>query len=171
MTTKGQFEFQTAKQLQTQLRDLAGRKPRALPEISFTLQSEGAGNTGCALHPRSRVQTCTKTRTRAYRFSGGNPAFPAQWFYGLYRALLGVPGLIATVARAPWRELDASVGASGPHDFAVRKKAPSSMAPLASTASRPAAVTIACRPSKGTGPNRNIPVSTSPSSLISENQK
>ena len=22
-------------------------------------------------------------RTRAYRFSGGNPAFPAQWFYGL----------------------------------------------------------------------------------------
>src|SRR6266567_9613789 len=28
-------------------------------------------------------------RTRAYRFSGGNPAFPAQWLYGLYRALLG----------------------------------------------------------------------------------
>jgi len=24
-----------------------------------------------------------KMRTRAYRFSGGNPAFPAQWFYGL----------------------------------------------------------------------------------------
>jgi hypothetical protein len=28
-------------------------------------------------------------RTRAYRFSGGNPAFPAQWFYGLCRALPG----------------------------------------------------------------------------------
>src|SRR6266436_5134286 len=28
-------------------------------------------------------------RTRAYRFSGGNPAFPAQWFYGLLRALPG----------------------------------------------------------------------------------
>jgi hypothetical protein len=28
-------------------------------------------------------------RTRAYRFSGGNPAFPAQWLYGLYRALPG----------------------------------------------------------------------------------
>jgi hypothetical protein len=26
-------------------------------------------------------------RTRAYRFSGGNPAFPAQWSYGLCRAL------------------------------------------------------------------------------------
>src|SRR5712675_1039535 len=30
-----------------------------------------------------------KKRTRAYRFSGGNPTFPAQWFYGLLRALPG----------------------------------------------------------------------------------
>src|SRR5437773_10200232 len=30
-----------------------------------------------------------KKRTRAYRFSGGNPAFPAQWFFGLLRALPG----------------------------------------------------------------------------------
>src|SRR3954454_19460597 len=30
-----------------------------------------------------------RKRTRAYRFSGGNPTFPAQWFYGLLRALLG----------------------------------------------------------------------------------
>ena len=28
-------------------------------------------------------------RTRAYRFSGSSPAFPAQWFYGLFRALPG----------------------------------------------------------------------------------
>ena len=28
-----------------------------------------------------------KTRTRAYRFSGNTPAFPAQWLYGLLRAL------------------------------------------------------------------------------------
>src|ERR1700681_2914793 len=41
-------------------------------------EREGAGKAGCALHPRSRVQTCTKTRTRAYRFSGEHPAFPAQ---------------------------------------------------------------------------------------------
>src|SRR6202022_2913707 len=49
--------------------------------------------------------------------------------------------------RSRLRELDASVGASGPHDFAVRKSAPSSLAPPASTASRPASVTIASRPS------------------------
>ena len=47
------------------------------------------------------------------------------------------------------RRLGASVGASGPHDFAVRKSAPSSLAPPASTASRPASVTIASRPSGG----------------------
>ena len=28
-------------------------------------------------------------RTRAYRFSGEHPAFPAQWLYGLLRALPG----------------------------------------------------------------------------------
>ena len=35
----------------------------------------------CEVHKRK----CT----RAYRFSGGNPAFPAQWFYGFLRALPG----------------------------------------------------------------------------------
>jgi len=50
---------------------------------------EGAGNAGCALHPRSRVQNCAKNRTRAYRFSENTPAFPAQWLYGLCRDLLG----------------------------------------------------------------------------------
>src|ERR1700720_2952280 len=37
-------------------------------------------------------------RTRAYRFSGGSPAFPAQWLYGLYRALLGERIRVVTVA-------------------------------------------------------------------------
>jgi hypothetical protein len=33
---------------------------------------------------------CTqRMRTRAYRFSGNTPAFPAQWLYGLLRALPG----------------------------------------------------------------------------------
>src|SRR5258708_23640994 len=63
---------------------------RDAPEVCVNfraLKSEGAGNAGCALHPRSRVQNGQRKRTRAYRFSGGNPTFPAQCFYGLYRAL------------------------------------------------------------------------------------
>jgi hypothetical protein len=58
--------------------------------------------------------------------------------------------LFATVANGNvFRQLDASVGASGPHDFAVRKGALSSGAHLTSIASRPAFVTIANRPSVG----------------------
>jgi hypothetical protein len=83
-------------------------------------KSEGAGKTGCALHPRSRVHKCTKRRTRAYRFSGGNPAFPAQWFTA-YSALSPVTGLSCHRRLARLHaKLDTSVGVSGPHDFAVR---------------------------------------------------
>src|SRR6478735_9308614 len=57
---------------------LAARCTRVLPVISVSLQTEGAGKTGCALHPRSRVQCARKVRTRAYRSSGEHPAFPAQ---------------------------------------------------------------------------------------------
>jgi hypothetical protein len=83
-------------------------------------KQEGAGKAGCALHPRSRVQICTKKRTRAYRSSGGNPTFPAQWFTA-YSVLSPVTGL--SCHRRPREishELDASVGAPGPHGFAVR---------------------------------------------------
>jgi hypothetical protein len=55
-------------------------------------KQEGAGKTGCALHPRSRVHCYWQRRTRADRFSGGNPAFPAQWFTA-YSALSLVTGL------------------------------------------------------------------------------
>jgi hypothetical protein len=41
-------------------------------------------------------------RTRAYRFSGGSPAFPAQWCYGLFRAL---PGDRAFLPPSPARSL------------------------------------------------------------------
>jgi hypothetical protein len=47
------------------------------------------------------------------------------------------------------RQLDAGVEASGPHDFAVRCMRRSSPTLPASTASRPAFVTIAKRPSGG----------------------
>src|SRR6185369_5616075 len=64
----------------------------------------------------------SKRCTRAYRYSGGIPAFPAQWLYGLLRAL---PGERLFCLRRP-RETFASPGLSAstatpePHDFAVR---------------------------------------------------
>jgi hypothetical protein len=39
-----------------------------------------------------------EVRTRAYRFGGNTPAFPAQWLYGLYVIVL-VTGFLATIAR------------------------------------------------------------------------
>ena len=92
----------------------------------------------CKVHKRKR--------TRAYRFSGGNPAFPARWFYGLLRALPGDRLSCHRHPRDTSRELSASIGAPGPHDFAVRDRPRSSVVALASTASHRAFVTCA-RPS------------------------
>ena len=58
-------------------------------------------------------------------------AFPAQWFYGLYRALPGESGLLASVAfglrlirarsgRPASEDLTPTIEAPGPHDFTVR---------------------------------------------------
>ena len=62
-----------------------------------TSRRKGAGNAGCALHPRSRVQRSSGTHT-SIQGSGEHPTFPAQWFYGLCRALLGDEFLFASVA-------------------------------------------------------------------------
>src|SRR3954447_6462083 len=86
---------------------LACLNPDAAPPLAASIarvlqrrcpSEEGAGNAGCALHPRSRVQIVRNLRTRAYRFSGNTPASPAQWLYGLWRALLGDEFCLATVA-------------------------------------------------------------------------
>ena len=50
---------------------------------------EGAGKTGCLLHPRSRVRFAQTKLHTSIQGSGSIPAFPAQWLYGLLRALPG----------------------------------------------------------------------------------
>jgi len=114
-------------------------------------------------------------RTRAYRFSGGSPAFPAQSLYGLCRALPGDEFVLVTVVgglrliKLGWVDFaSAQLGTSnGCRDHTVL---PYASAPFvlravnrsrvwprpaitlradaaASTASPPAFVTIAIRPS------------------------
>src|SRR3981189_1463255 len=115
-----------------------------------------------------------KTHT-SIQVSGGNPTFPAQWLYGLYRALLGerirlvtvAAGLIADRIRSDrfrHRQLGTSNGcrnhtvlpyATTPFVCApvLRSRAEARpaipIAPCAppSTTSHPAFVTIAIRPS------------------------
>src|SRR5450631_2617620 len=77
-----------------------------------------------------------------------SPGTPRAMVYGLYRAHLGDRAFCHSHpqnAFASW-EFDTSVGVSGPHDFARPPQARSSVAPSASTAARPANVTIAYRP-------------------------
>jgi hypothetical protein len=70
----------------------------------------------------SCAKLCTKTRTRAYRSAETlRHSLRSGFTAYLYRALPGVPSLIATVIGAALScQLDTSVGVSGPHDFAVR---------------------------------------------------
>ena len=88
----------TAPSPPAKLRDLAARRTRALHKHSPP--REGAGNAGCALHPRSRVQYAQGKRTRAYRFSGNTPASPTQWLYGLCHALPGDEFLLSPSSAA-----------------------------------------------------------------------
>src|SRR6195256_3600188 len=119
-------------------------------------------------------------RTRVTTSTPESPGVPARnGFNGFLRALPGDRALLppssadmwlvrARLGRLAFRELDASVGASGPHDFAVRSNISRPLAvdhsqafrqpalqsrraqnAAASTASRPASVTIAIRPSVG----------------------
>jgi hypothetical protein len=100
----------------------------------------------------TRSLVCESSGWNAHEYSQRvhrkTPGIPTQWFTA-YSALSPVIGFLATVAGGKLRRLDASTEASGPHGFAVRKPARSSVAPLASTASNPASVTIAIRPSSG----------------------
>src|SRR5713101_690145 len=95
-------------------------------------KTEGVGNAGCPLHPRPRVHFALVKRTRVTTSTPESPGIPARnGFNGFLRALPGDRALLPPssadmVLSAPGRadltsaKLDASVGASGPHDFAVR---------------------------------------------------
>src|SRR6266581_1050431 len=68
---------------------LAARFARAL-QIRWPSRNRGRRESRVPTDTRGLVcQTHSNGRTRAYRFSRNSPAFPAQWFYGLLRALPG----------------------------------------------------------------------------------
>jgi len=135
---------------------------RMRPSCCKNSRPEGVGNAGCPMHPQPRVRIlAVSMHTSIHSEPPESPGIPARnGFNGFLRALLGDRACLSpspaesrvsgpTGPTSRFRRLDASVGASGPHDFAVRRQAPSSEALPASTASRPAFVTIAIRPSSG----------------------
>jgi hypothetical protein len=170
--------FQTAKQFQIRLRALATLCARVVH--LFLAPKKGVGNAGCPLHPRPRVHFVLVESTRVTTSTPERPAFPHAMVLTAYVVLSPVTGLschrhqrikfcLSPVGPTQLRKLDASVGASGPHDFAVRSNISRQHAgdrsqvfrpalqshrtqnAAASTATRPAFVTIMIRPSCGVG--------------------
>jgi len=100
--------------------------------LRFVVPPKG-GSRECRMRaaPAVSCATAQKKAHTSIQGSGGNPTFPAQWLYGLYRALPGVSGVLASVASrkpalwpgwafAPPKDLTPTSEASGPHDFTVR---------------------------------------------------
>src|SRR5882672_11805186 len=77
---------------------LAARCARALLRFSPPGNKRAQGKPDARCTRGLACKMHKEKRTRAYRFSGSNPAFPAQWLYGLYRALLGERIRLVTVA-------------------------------------------------------------------------
>jgi hypothetical protein len=88
--------------------------------MSRLLTTEGAGNAGRSLHPQPRVRNETKHTSVVTTGSDGFNRHSPRNGFTAYFALSPAIGLVVTVVRASSRRLDASFGASEPHDFAVR---------------------------------------------------
>jgi len=71
------------------LRDLATCSVRGLHFVCPLRELRAQGRPGARCTRGLACNCAQRTRTRAYRFSGNTPAFPAQWLYGLLRALPG----------------------------------------------------------------------------------
>jgi hypothetical protein len=71
----------------------------------------------------TRSLACRKKKAHEHSHhghTGNHPAFPAQWFYGLYRALPGDHACLTPSPALLLADLTPTIGASEPHDFAVR---------------------------------------------------
>jgi hypothetical protein len=100
----------------------------------------GAGNAGCALHPRSRVRNVQKKMHTSIQVQRRASGIPRAMVLTVSFELFPVIGLCCHRHRRDakhHRQLDVSVETSEPHDFAVRKITLSSSAPLASITSPP----------------------------------
>jgi hypothetical protein len=135
-------------------RDLAACFARGLAG-SFRPPFRGRRECRAPDAPDSRVCEGRKRKAHALvRSHRNHPAFPAQWFYGLFRALPGDRAFLPPSFRGNCVPPNL-MPASGHQDHTT---SPSASAPFVkgastSTASRPASVTIASRPScrGGTG--------------------
>jgi hypothetical protein len=112
--------------------------PRQAPEFCWNVlpsqKTEGVGNAGCPIHPQPRVQWEVSTRASSPQIHRIHPALPHAMVLTVSFGLSLATGRFCHRRQRSWRvktrsgrhafrKLDASVGASGPHDFAVPQAA------------------------------------------------
>jgi hypothetical protein len=109
----------------------------------------------------TRGLACKVVQRNAHEHTGSAEAVRPSLrngFNGFLRALPGDRALLPpSFAKVAFRELDASVGASGPHDFAVRIRAVRPTALPASTASSSRVDDVGQRPSVGKDARTSAP--------------
>ena len=139
----------------TKVRDLAAQDARVLLLIVRPLQSEGAGDAGCPMHPQPGVRiVVVSMHTSIHSGSTGNIRHPPRNGFTAYSALFpGTNCFVDPVIRATRWRLANLTPASGRQNHTASPSASGALVSrsVAATASRPANVTIACRPSVGTG--------------------
>jgi hypothetical protein len=88
---------------------------------SSPCENEGVGNAGRPMHPQPRVRILVVSMHTSIHSEPPEITRHSrtQWFTA-YSVLSPATGFLATVISGSIRKLDASTGASGPHDFAVR---------------------------------------------------
>jgi hypothetical protein len=139
----------TASKFQIQIRDLAAPVARGLALTFRPLQQEGAGNAGRPMRPIAACAEVVVASTRVSQVTPESSGIPRAMVLRLMSYSPRRSGFFVTVTpeKLASHELDASVEASGPYDFAVRIKRCSSKAPTRPPHPAPTSVTIAKRPS------------------------
>jgi hypothetical protein len=115
------------------------------------LSNRGRGEAGRPMRPIAACARIVVERTRVSQVTPESPGTPRAVVYSLYALSPAIrPGFV-TVACASSRKLDASLEASGPHDFTVRFSAVRYRRDPRPPHPHPTSVTIANAPLSGTG--------------------
>jgi hypothetical protein len=143
------FTFQTAHSHKTRFRTLAAGFARGLACWFCPLQSEGAGNAGRPMRPIAACAGIVVERTRVSQVTPENVRHSPRNGLRLTSCSSRRSGFFVTVIpeKLASQELDASVEASEPHDFAVRLRCSRQQHCRRPPHPAPTSVTTAKRPS------------------------
>src|SRR5216684_5993474 len=116
------IQFSNSACLQTQPRDLAARCARALRRLPPSIRTRGRRESRVRAAPAVSCANMHRKTHTSIQVQRRHPGLPCAMVYGLLRALPGDRAFLPPSSTRSFasRELDTSVGVSGPHGFTVR---------------------------------------------------